>query len=180
IPCFTLASSLTDATEWHDLLNGSGQNSTWLIQQDPAPQIRPPPRTHDFEIHRDRSFLNDSQSTAYDIVMNNVHGQICGSSNGFISCSSPLVEQAYELREAVSLAMSCPGVIRIFCDCQILTRTLEGSLSPRPWECAALLGIIKASLSTTPRLSIYFPPRTGNKMADWVTTSTRNLSIPVG
>ncbi|CAN1806951.1 hypothetical protein LINPERHAP1_LOCUS24852 [Linum perenne] len=109
--------------------------------------------------------------------MTNVHGQICGGANGFIECSSPMVAEAHALINAVSLALSCPGVIRIFSDCQVITRALDDSLSPWPWECAAILGSIMSLLATNPRISIHFTPRASNKMADWVATSTRNQLI---
>ncbi|CAN1144667.1 hypothetical protein LINPERHAP2_LOCUS14229, partial [Linum perenne] len=142
-----------------------------------ALQDTPPPHTHDFVIHCDGSFLNDSQPAAFSVVMTNIFGDISGVSNGFVSCSSPLVAEAHALKEAVSLAMSCACISRIFSDCKILTRALDGSSPSWPWEQAALFGSLKTFLTTNPRLSIFFTPRTNSKMADCVTTSTRNLPI---
>ncbi|CAL1414229.1 unnamed protein product [Linum trigynum] len=64
----------------------------------------PPPSNHSLVIHYDGSFINDSQPSAYGVVVVIHHGQVCDGRVENLLCSTPIEAETKALLEGVKLA----------------------------------------------------------------------------
>ncbi|CAN1128636.1 Putative ribonuclease H protein At1g65750 [Linum perenne] len=139
---------------------------------------RPPPRIADIVIHCDGSFDKDSPKAAYGVVVTNTLGQVCDGKSGTFLCSSPMVAEAYAIKEAVNVAATRQVSTEIMSDCLSIVNVLNNSLIPWPWECSAIISQITQKLSSCPWISVKFTPRIYNTNADWVARSARRNTLP--
>ncbi|CAL1408646.1 unnamed protein product [Linum trigynum] len=151
----------------------------------PSPQLRgahsltsPPPSNHNFVIHCDGSFLNDSQPAAYGVVVINHHGQVCDGRADTLLCSTPFEAETKALLEGLKLAQEYGTECVVQSDCQTLVKALNQDSRSWPWRGAAWIGTMVSILRANPQIKVKAVARKFNVRADWVARSLARSSLP--
>ncbi|CAL1371697.1 unnamed protein product [Linum trigynum] len=140
--------------------------------------MNPPPSNQSLVIHCDGSFISDSQSAAYGVVVVNHHGQVCNGRAENLLCSTPIEAETKALLEGVKLAQEYGSECTVQSDYQVLVKPLDNDSSRCPWRCAAWIGSIVSILRTNLLIKIKEVPKTLNVRADWVARSKARASLP--
>ncbi|CAL1398685.1 unnamed protein product [Linum trigynum] len=138
----------------------------------------PPPSNHSLVIHCDGSFLSDSQTAAYGVVVVNHHGQVCDGRAETLLCSTPIEAEAKALLEGLKLAQEYGSECTVQSDCQMLVNALNHNQSRWPWRCAAWINSMVTILRANPNINVKEVPRALNVRADWVARSKARSTLP--
>ncbi|CAL1393718.1 unnamed protein product [Linum trigynum] len=177
-PPATITKAASDHLQWTTCprIHPIGSPST---QPTPPPEhSSPPPGTHDFEVHCDGSFFDDSQKAAYGVVVSNSHGQVCDGKAESVHCFSPIEAEALALLEGSRLAASLTTPCLVKSDCLQLVHAIDWHPRTWPWRAAARLGLIKLILDSNPQIKIQHIGRKFNSKANWVARSCANSQLP--
>ncbi|CAN0907190.1 Transposon TX1 uncharacterized 149 kDa protein [Linum grandiflorum] len=140
----------------------------------------PPPRIPPLDIDCDGSFLNDSQKAAFGLLISEPDGKVIDGKAGTFYCSTPIVAEAYALKEAAVAGSLYARPCRILSDCLLLIKAINGPKHRWPWQCMAVLECIDLIKRGPNPPSFHFIPRAANSKADYIAKAARAGSLLPG
>ncbi|CAN1830600.1 hypothetical protein LINPERHAP1_LOCUS32912 [Linum perenne] len=165
-----------DLADWSSILRTPVLNSYPGQAEAQISHHRPhscPPPSAPLRVYCDGSFLNETQTAAFGLVITNADGQICDGRSGRFMSTSPIASEARAILEAVIYATTSPLNCCILSDCKTLIDCLFEPERCWPWDCYGTLGCISRIIKSHPSISFLFIRRRLNSQADWVAKQSR-------
>ncbi|CAN1840928.1 hypothetical protein LINPERHAP1_LOCUS36281 [Linum perenne] len=170
-----------DLADWSSLHRPPNSNPSPDQAIAQIPHHRPhnsPPPSAPFRVYCDGSFLNETQTAAFGLVITNTDGQICDGRSGRFMSTSLIASEARAILEAAIYATRSPRDCCILSDCKTLIDCLYEPESCWPWDCYGTIGCISRIIQSHPSISFHFIRRRFNSQADWVAKLARLGTLP--